>query len=325
MKVRIYKLIHSIHTYMFLNNNNFYSIINYLNQTNSHLWTKLFFNGNLRIKLTNRNGFKYLFLSITDIGDMLEKQNVDDSDHELVHSKLDELLKPMFKSTFKAVEQLKVKSVDYKLNIKTTPIEKVEYMGVALKSRDTFSTARKKIHKDNGILTGIEFTNKTAKVIFYDKDKEMVAHPDKFRDYLQDMLRIEVRLYKPAIVKNKRNGIDNTLFNYFSSEMRYKAFNDYLIGRFIFKGDFFDYKTVKKHLKSSSLEKKIKSMLQELAENDVDYILGTYAAATLKKYMSHLESLNINAVTLNELQHLKGIDSLVKPIEVEVLETEPVN
>ena len=69
-------MIHSIHMYMFLNDRNFYNAIKHLNQINYHHWSKLFFNDTVKISFSNINissinSFKYLFLSITDVPEML--------------------------------------------------------------------------------------------------------------------------------------------------------------------------------------------------------------------------------------------------------------
>jgi hypothetical protein len=304
---------------MYLNKNNTYKAINYLHKVNNHFWTKKYYNNNLRLRLTFRKGYGYLFVDISDVGEMLQKEKVNDDDLPLVQNKIDEILTPIFNPEFRAVDQLKVKTIDYKLDIPCTVFEKIDYMNVVVKSRDKSYTAVKKLNKDDkGILTGVQFKNKTAKICMYDKGREMEAHPEKFRPYLENILRFEIRLFKSAIIKNKKLGIEPTLENYFREEMRYKSFKDYFIGRFVYNGELYNLKTANKQLSNgSNLEKKIKEMLKSLSENDVNYIIDKYAHVTIKKYIDYLENLNINPVTISNMEYLRGFDSLLKPTSIQ--------
>jgi hypothetical protein len=281
----------------------------------------LFLDGQVRLNMVVGNDFQYLRLTIHNVSEVLQCEQVTNNDYDRFVFIINSILHPFNLDLHTFI----LREIHYKLDVKTTPLEKKEYLWAIAKHKSKYRNVEKTIYADDaGNITGIRFkpkikeTSKKKEVgheaTIYDKDCEMKIRPQKFREHLQDVLRFEIKVKKKMLDKYfKKYGIEKSLHNYWDSSMREDFFNELLLERFIGEGDYYNLTTIKTMIKGDKLEKKVLQILKEIQKNDVDFVYGKYAWSTVDKYFGYLGMGNINPVTLQQLSHLDGLRKLLKP------------
>lgn len=156
--------------------------------------------------------------------------------------------------------------------------------------------------KNTAYKTSVEFSNKSRKVIIYDKNKER-RNKHKFpKTYEQDVLRIEVQLKRRYIANHKRNtGLIDVLDNYLSEEMNEAYFNQSVLPIF-FKGSYRTKENSEEIIDSSKYrvdkKKKLKEFLDYIERTSLNTAKEYYTVNTFRRYIDALKDLDINPIQL---------------------------
>lgn len=271
---------------------------------------------NINFKYNVRH--KYLLLT-TKVSKIIEKDIITLSDKTRYKEKVEECIREVLKVPY----QIYIARIDYMVDIKMESDEKVqEYIKLLNKHNNRYFYMKKKKNYDGeDYKTSIYLTNKTGQLTlnFYNKYREQITK-DNYKNNYKGVLRLEVQ-NKPARIKAqkyKENGRDSTLNSYYSKEsMIDNYFN--VIRPYLYLGDYYKLRGAKKIINASEKSKKWKKKLKEFLNAVAKYgtVKGVYenkfcCEDTGKKYVSILEQLGINPVTIDETSKYDYLPNLYK-------------
>lgn len=138
-------------------------------------------------------------------------------------------------------------------------------------------------------------------VNIYDKNQEREDKGIPPKPYEKDVIRCEMQV-KTEHIKYQAKGEDCD--RRLSSWLTVKQFRHYISQtvQFVFRGDFYTLEAANEEIDKYGckpfLKKRLKAFLAEIATSNMDTVLEKYAPQTIKKYISALDNLNINPITI---------------------------
>lgn len=295
------------------------NLLQLLNKTKHHRKREaVFFDGAVRLTMFIGQDYQYLRLNIYNVNDILRKERVNKNDYDTFCQIINNILRPYNLDLIDFI----LRNIHYKIDIRASYQDRQEYFYIMAKSNDTWGNIRKKPYYNDGELTGFKFKplleskkEVSHEITVYDKNKYMQCFPSKYKPYLQDVMRFEIKINKTMLDRQKRkHGLDKTLFNYWDDWMREYFFTELFIKKFARKGDYYNLPITRSILGKSKLEEKIIKMMKELRKNDYATIKENYSAPTINKYVNHLEQYNINPILAKTVEHLEGLTTILKNI-----------
>lgn len=262
---------------------------------------------------------KYLLL-ITKVSEIIGKDNVTLSDKSLYEKNINDIIKqiiPLFEY------KIFVNRIDYKVDLKLDSDEMVqEYINLINKHDDKYKYMRRlRNYRGEKYSTSTYLCNKTGQLTlnFYNKYQEQ-RNKKIFNDKYIGILRLEVQ-NKPARIKaqkRKENGMKAQLENYFSKEGMLENYFK-IIKPYLYYGDYYKIKQAKKIIDKSDNSKKWKKKLKDFVAAVKRYgtVKNTYknkfcCEDTGKRYVSMLDDLKINPITIDEGSQYEHLTNLYK-------------
>ncbi len=130
-----------------------------------------------------------------------------------------------------------------------------------------------------------------------------------------DVLRLELQVKSRELTEYcKIQGLAKDLINFWHTSMREDFFNSLMIEKFLYSGDYFDLKNVKKQTKDikQNTQQKIIKFCKSIAESDITDAINTLSRGTTTKYIKELSTRNINPVTIKNFDYLLGIKAILE-------------
>ena len=252
----------------------------------------------------------YMQLKIFCIADFISVTEIDNTHYVEVYNKIADTLQQYNLD----IKLFNLTRIDYKLDIHCTEQEKQEYLQAFSKARNTYYNMQKQIYKaENGNIQTVRWSGTSYNISIYDKPAERKAKNKDVPLYLQDVMRIELQMKNKAIKDYCREAvITRDLINFFHHQMREYFFQKIIIEKFLYDGDYYNLKNIRKILDKSTINAKIIKLLKEIHKKDITEALETISKPTFNKYLRELQKQNINPVMLQSLENLKGISSILK-------------
>lgn len=218
------------------------------------------------------------------------------------------------------LSDMTITRIDYKLDLNLPQDEMQEYLYIFSKLRKKYYKLTKKIYYSNSYISNIEsvyYKGLEFSLNVYDKQAQLTSRGIINSKY-NGVLRIELQLKSRQLSKYcKENGLTKELINFWHRSVRQDFFNDILINKFLYTGDYYNLKNVIRQIEymKPNLRQKIVYFLKLIAKHDITEAINAHSRFTASKYIKALESQNINPIIIKNFGRLSGIMSLLKEVD----------
>lgn len=291
----------------------------YLNIEGIYIYQILMFY-NIFIKYDKRNYFKYKYKNVifnyfksskslyirTEVDKIIGRRIVTLEDKKEF---LDKLITIIMEFVDIKREDIKFKlcRIDYKVDLQLTPLEMSNIFTLLNKHRTRF----KYLKSTRKYKTSISLSGHSAgaKINIYDKGEQ--SHLPEWKDVLRIELQIKNRKLHRLL---NINGIERDINLYwtkeFMEEFYFKYYEEYL-----YLGKYYKLSKAKEIIENSSYTKTIKKGLLNFIEDVHRYGMTRgskkYSYNTTRRYVSYLNELNVNPITLNDNCKIDEIENLI--------------
>jgi hypothetical protein len=214
------------------------------------------------------------------------------------------------------LDMLKLTRIDYKLDLKLSEEEMQEYLYIFSKLRQHYYSLEKKVYwnSDKTKLETVYYKGARFNLNLYDKHAQLLKKGINDPIY-DDVLRLELQVKSRELTEYcKAFGISKELLNFWHTSVREDFFNSLLIEKFLYSGDYFNLKNVKKQTKDikQCTQQKIIEFCKSVVEADITEAINTLSRGTATKYIKELTVRKINPVTIKNFDYLLGIKTILE-------------
>lgn len=246
---------------------------------------------------------KYLLL-IANTHKVLKKREVLLSDKETYKCRVKEIITDILQMEDFYVE---VSRIDYYTDLKVDDDIYV-YINLLKKHKKRYHYMK----RDTEYITSSYVKNKRGqtRLNFY-------SRYDKTNN-ISDLgiLRLEVQNRPPKIKKLKKNGVLSEIDNYWNEEAMQKYYFNFL-EPYLYTGNYYRRDVAKKIIDNLEIDSKLKKKLNKFLLMEKRYGIDglvkkkKFCYSTVQKYISLLNQLNINPITIPEEYNYKELDNLL--------------
>jgi len=213
------------------------------------------------------------------------------------------------------LDMLKLTRIDYKLDIRISKSEIQEYLYIFSKLRQRYYSLEKKVYwnTDKTKLETVYYKGSKFNINIYDKQAQLSKRGIN-DPVFNDVLRLELQVKSRELTNYcKATGTTKELVNFFHTSVRQDFFDSILIDKFLYSGDYYNLKNVKKQINNvkASTQQKIIAFCKHIVKEDITAAIDTLSRGTVSKYINELTSRNINPITIKNLDSLLGIKSIL--------------
>lgn len=264
------------------------------------------------IKLCIYTQQKFLQIKVFHLNDFLKVKDITTGDYINFETKFNDSIKHFNLS----LDNLRLTRIDYKLDLRLPEIEMKEYLYVFSKLRQSYYSLKKKVYwnHDKSKVESVYYKGNRFNINVYDKQNQLSKKGIHDPIY-ENVLRIEVQVKTRELTDYcKLYGTTKELINFWHSDVRNVFFNDLLIGKFLYTGDYYDLQNINQILSSikPSTHQRIIKFCEYIAETDITEAVNTYSRGTALKYIKELTNKNINPVPIKSMSRLLGIKSILE-------------
>ena len=259
---------------------------------------------------------KYTFFFFVDAIKLLSKSDITEADYDSLNDALNVVVDFLFPSSSLELNLIRV---DYRFDVVITDesirhflfklyeknIEYYRYQKRANGKKKTPTACGEKYK------TSLYYNSKSIVTIVYDKPSERLAKAEPIQNYEKDVLRFEVHLLNKHLnYRKKEHGITKNLYNYMQKDTYLRYMHLYVLKIFQV-GNFYTIREARKIIRSSTLkerdQKELEDFLIKVSKKGIEALLayhshkkvqGEYSRYKIKKYLTFLESLNINPILI---------------------------
>lgn len=217
-----------------------------------------------------------------------------------------------------SLEMLKVTRVDYKLDVHVSQCEMQEYLYIMSKLRQRYYSMEKRVfyNEDNSKIESVYYKGGKGfcNINIYDKQTQLSKRGIN-DPVLDNVLRFELQIKSKQLTEYcKRTGVTKELVNFFHTSVRNEFFETILIDKFLYSGDYYNVKNIKKQTKdvNATTQEKIIALCKQIALADITEAIKTLSRGTVSKYINELTSRNINPISIKNFDSLLGIKSILE-------------
>lgn len=234
----------------------------------------------------------------------------------LDYIKFEKQLNDSIKDLNLSLTQLRLTRIDYKLDLKMTDIEMQEYLYIFSKLRQRYYSLKKDIYYNQEMsrIESIYYKGAKFNINIYDKQNQLNKNGIYDSTY-NNILRVEVQIKsKELSYYCKSHRIEKELKNFWQTSVRDNFFNDLLINKFLYTGDYYNLNDIKGLLDNikQSAQQKILKFCKHIAEEDITEAINSLSRGTAIKYINELSRRNINPITTKNLNKLFGIKTILE-------------
>lgn len=231
-------------------------------------------------------------------------------DYELYMSKLKEIVNKVVKIDIDDLN-LMLTRIDYKVDI---PMSSQE-IKLMENLKDKYSKKYKYMKQKQEYETSVHLSNKYGQ---YNINSYSKFDESKNNKYL-NRWRIEVQTKKTKMRKNFLNyGIKKELKNYWCKSSFHENFFEVLKG-YYYLGDYYTLNKARELIRKSSYSKTIQNNLckfiTSISRYGIDYARNKYNYSVFNKYISILNEIKVNPVTIDNDSELTYMENILKRAE----------
>lgn len=255
---------------------------------------------------------KILQIKVFHLNEFLEVKEITNEDYIRFENQINQSIKHLNLS----LARLRLTRIDYKLDLKLPEIEMQEYLYVFSKLRQKYYSLEKKVYwnDDKTKIESVYYKGARFSINVYDKQTQLYKKSINNPTYA-NVFRIEVQVKTRELTNYcKSYGTTKELINFWHSSVRNYFFNDLLIEKFLYTGDYYNLQNINYMLDNIKLctHQKIIKFCEHIAETDITEAINILSRGTALKYIKELTNRNINPVMIKNLSSLSGIKSILE-------------
>ncbi len=216
------------------------------------------------------------------------------------------------------IDMLKITRCDYKIDVHVSPNEMQEYLYIMSKLRQRYYSMKKRVFfsEDKSKIESVYYKGGKGfcNINIYDKQTQLSKRGIN-DPIFNDVLRFEIQVKSKQLTEYcKRTGVTKELINFFHTSVRKEFFESILIDKFLYSGDYYNIKNVRKQMEeiNATTQHKIVSFCKQVALADITEAIDTLSRGAATKYIKELTSRNINPITIKNFDCLLGIQSMLE-------------
>lgn len=235
---------------------------------------------------------------------------ITEKDYDLYMSKLKEIISKVVKINIDDLN-LMLTRVDYKVDI---PMRSEEIQ-MFEKLKDKHSKRYKYMTQKQEYETSTHLSNKYGQYNMNSYDK----FSESLDTHYFNVWRIEVQVKKARMRKNLLNyGIKRDLKNYWCKSSFYENFFE-VLKDYYYLGDYYTLNKARELIRKSSYSKTIQNNLckfiTSISRYGIDYARNKYNYSVFNKYISILNEIKVNPVTIYNDSELTYMENILKRAE----------
>lgn len=275
---------------------------------------------NVVMRQYNRRGLHFILYRknklacsiFVDVVEILGRTIVKESDYTYIKNYLTNCLSILFNDDYLFLEH-NLTRFDYSFN---AYIPDTMTRQQILKLLKKLPGAYRRMHQNTSYKTSMLYKSKSVEVIIYDKLAERLAKKEKIQPYEKDILRVEVKLSNAHIYRQCHRHVKPKQLGTFLHLSLFKKYFEQYFLNFVHCGDYYTSNIAFKKIMKSTLKEKEKTKLIQLLERvnkeGIDKVKSSYSPKTYRKWMTYLDTLNINPILIPDTAGIKHIHSLQK-------------
>lgn len=256
---------------------------------------------------------RYIVFKVFKLAEYLGLNEITSRDYYQFKTQFNKAIRPFNLS----LDNLKGTRLDTKLDMKLSDEKIQEYLYCFAKLRKRYYSIEKRVYyskEDSSRIESVYYKGSRFNFNLYDKQNQLSKRGiiDPIYD---NVLRIEIQVKSKELSEYcKKQGITKELCNLWNSSVREDFFNDLLIEKFLYSGDYYNLQNVRKQTKDmkQSLQQKIIQFCKNVAEADITEAINTLSRGTASKYIKELTNRNINPIIIKNFDALLGIKTILE-------------
>ena len=267
-----------------------------IKQINKHKY--LITKNHFRIILDPRTIYIQIYV---DLIKLLNKATITSDDSETIENMLNNTINSFYPDSPNAV----LKRIDIRFDVILPKKERVLYFDLLKKtsvSKGKLTKYNPEFFSANSLYYKAPTDTESVRINIYDKPAERRNKGKEILESEKDVVRFEIQLLNRHLnyMKSRKHRAKK-LSSYMSTKCRDEYINRYLIP-ILFKGKYRSLENAYKKIDDSSLSEHFKDALVDLITQvsfeDIDSVKNTYSYNTWKKYITLLDEMDINPITL---------------------------
>lgn len=256
---------------------------------------------------------RFILFKLFYLAEYLGLNEITNRDYFQFKTQFEKVLRPYNLS----LDNMRVTRIDYKLDMKLQEDEMQEYLWCFSKLRQRYYSMEKRVYysqEDDSKIETVYYKGTRFNFNIYDKQKQLRKR-DVSDPIYNDILRIEIQVKSKELKEYcKKQGMTKELCNLWNVSVREDFFNDLLIEKFLYSGNYYNLQNVKKQTKGMklSLQQKIIQFCKLVMEADITEAIDTMSRSTAIKYIKELTNRNINPIMIKNFDTLLGIKTILE-------------
>ncbi|UWG97771.1 hypothetical protein LPY66_02810 [Dehalobacter sp. DCM] len=206
--------------------------------------------------------------------------------------------------------------IDLKVDLKLSEAEMQEYLYIFSKLRQKYYSLKKKVYynEDNSNIESVYYKGSRFNINVYDKQNQLKKKGIDNPTY-KNVFRLELQIKsKELSAYCKRFGTSKELINFWDIAVRDYFFNNLLIEKFLYNGDYYNQNNINFKLEDIKLstQQKLLEFCRNIAETDITEASKKLSRGTASKYIKELTEREINPVMIKRFDYLAGLKTIIE-------------
>lgn len=255
---------------------------------------------------------KFIQIKVFHIKEFLNLNEVTNGDYIRFVSQLNNHIKPLNIS----LDNFILTRIDLKVDLKLSEAEMQEYLYIFSKLRQKYYSLKKKVYynEDNSNIESVYYKGSRFNINVYDKQNQLKKKGIDNPTY-KNVFRLELQIKsKELSAYCKRFGTSKELINFWDIAVRDYFFNNLLIEKFLYNGDYYNQNNINFKLEDIKLstQQKLLEFCRNIAETDITEASKKLSRGTASKYIKELTEREINPVMIKRFDYLAGLKTIIE-------------